>query len=709
MKISIKNLPTVGKRRLYYLNQLGINTIEDLFFYSPIRIEDRRSIDFINYDFTKLTTNTKVTIIGKIITYKEIATKNGLGLLKVVVETLHQPKKLFTLVWYKKLNKKFDVFLSLKNKLEKDLYIIAYGKVIETNISFSEIRVEDYEIFKDINEDSIHTNRLVPVYSLSENISQQWFRELVYYAINNYKLNDYLPVEIIQSENFLDLNTAIKNLHFPDTWQLHMDAKRRLTFDKFLLLQLAVLKVKKNILSKKKIGSYTIKRHLLTPFKERLKKLITNFDFTKAQKRVINELFKDMLSDRPMNRLLIGDVGSGKTIVAISCALLAVENGYQVAFMVPTEILAEQHYYNLKSYIGDLYDYEKNRNICLALLTSKTPKKQKEKIIDEIEKGRIDIVVGTHSLLNPKIKFKNLSLVIIDEQHKFGVIQRKKLYEKSRLPDVLIMTATPIPRSLAMTIYGELDVSIIDELPSGRKPIKTMFYEIDNYDYKFVLEQLSIGAKVYMVYPIIEDSKLELRTLVEEYEKLSNTIFKDYKCGLLHGKLKPQQKQQVMEKFRNGEYQVLFSTSVIEVGIDVPDATLMVINHVERYGLSQLHQLRGRVGRGVEQSYCILLGKLTTEEAKRRVEVMLSTNDGFEIANQDLLIRGPGSIFGTLQHGAKDLDFSDILKFPDLLYKSKKYAEIITFTKKFKFEQLKELFKKVYIKYAKNFELGPVG
>lgn len=709
MKISIKNLPTVGKRRLYYLNQLGINTIEDLFFYSPIRIEDRRSIDFINYDFTKLTTNTKVTIIGKIITYKEIATKNGLGLLKVVVETLHQPKKLFTLVWYKKLNKKFDVFLSLKNKLEKDLYIIAYGKVIETNISFSEIRVEDYEIFKDINEDSIHTNRLVPVYSLSENISQQWFRELVYYAINNYKLNDYLPVEIIQNENFLDLNTAIKNLHFPDTWQLHIDAKRRLTFDKFLLLQLAVLKVKKNILSKKKIGSYTIKRHLLTPFKERLKKLITNFDFTKAQKRVINELFKDMLSDKTMNRLLIGDVGSGKTIVAISCALLAVENGYQVAFMVPTEILAEQHFYNLKNYIGDLYDYEKNRNICLALLTSKTPKKQKEKIIDEIEKGRIDIVVGTHSLLNPKIKFKNLSLVIIDEQHKFGVIQRKKLYEKSRLPDVLIMTATPIPRSLAMTIYGELDVSIIDELPSGRKPIKTMFYEIDNYDYKFVLEQLSIGAKVYMVYPIIEDSKLELRTLVEEYEKLSNTIFKDYKCGLLHGKLKPQQKQQVMEKFRNGEYQVLFSTSVIEVGIDVPDATLMVINHVERYGLSQLHQLRGRVGRGVEQSYCILLGKLTTEEAKRRVEVMLSTNDGFEIANQDLLIRGPGSIFGTLQHGAKDLDFSDILKFPDLLYKSKKYAEIITFTKKFKFEQLKELFKKVYIKYAKNFELGPVG
>lgn len=705
---SIKNLPTVGKKRLYYLNQLGIYTIEDLLFYFPNKIEDRRSLNFANYELTKLT-DTKVTIIGKVLTYKDFSTKNGLGLLKVVIETLQHPKRFFVLVWYKKLNKKYDVFLSLKNKLEKDFYIIAYGKLIDTKTSFPEIRVEDYEIFKEIKEDSIHVNRLVPVYSLSENLSQQWFRELVYYAISNYKLNDYLPPDIVQSEKFLDLNTAIKNLHFPDTWQLYTDAKRRITFDKFLLLQIAVLKVKKNILSKEKVGRYVLKRHLLTPFKETLKKLIPNFDFTKAQKRVINELFRDMLSDKPMNRLLIGDVGSGKTIVAISCALLAVENGYQVAFMVPTEILAEQHYYNLKSYIGELYDSERNRKIMLALLTSKTPKKQREKIIEEIEKGTIDIVVGTHSLLNPEIKFKNLSFVIIDEQHKFGVIQRKKLYEKSLLPDVLIMTATPIPRSLAMTIYGELDVSIIDELPAGRKPIKTMFYEIDNYDYNFVLEQLDKGEKVYMVYPIIEDSKLELKTLVEEYEKLSNTIFKNYKCGLLHGKLKPQQKQQAMEKFRNGEYQVLFSTNVIEVGIDIPDATVIVINHVERYGLSQLHQLRGRVGRSNKQSYCILLGKLTTEEAKRRVEVMLSTNDGFEIANQDLLIRGPGSIFGTLQHGEKDIDLTDILQFPDLLYKSKKYAEDIIFNKKFKFEELKELFKRVYCKYAKNFELGPVG
>ncbi|MCS7231785.1 MAG: DEAD/DEAH box helicase, partial [Elusimicrobiota bacterium] len=451
MKITLKDIPTVGKKRICYLNQLGIYTIEDLLFYAPYKIEDRRTLNFSNLSFSS---NNKITIVGKIITYKEMVMKNSLGLLKVVIESVSHPKRLFTLVWYKKLNKKYDVFLSLKKKLEKDYYIIAYGKLIEGNFSIPEIRVEDYEIFKDINEESIHTNRLVPVYTLSQNISQQWFREIVYYAINNYKLEEYLPKKIIENEKFLDINTSIRNLHFPDTWQLNDNANKRFIFDKLFMLQLAVLKVKKNILSKNKVGSYIIKRHLLTPFKEKLKKLIPNFDFTKAQKRVINELFKDMLSKKPMNRLLIGDVGSGKTIVAISCALLAIENGYQVVFMAPTEILAEQHYYNLLNYVGDLWNYEKNRQISISLLTSKVSNKQKEKIFYDIENGNIDMVIGTHALLNPKIKFKNLSLVIIDEQHKFGVIQRKTLYEKSNLPDVLIMTATPIPRSLAMTIYG---------------------------------------------------------------------------------------------------------------------------------------------------------------------------------------------------------------------------------------------------------------
>ncbi|MEN3014303.1 MAG: ATP-dependent DNA helicase RecG [Endomicrobiia bacterium] len=706
MKISLKNLPTVGKKRLQYLNKIGIYTLEDLLFYFPAKIEDRRSFNFENLSEK---TNDKITIIGKILTYKEIVAKERLGLFKVVVETVISPKKIFTLVWYKKLNKKYDVFLSLKKKLEKNYYILAYGKPIEGNFSFPEIRVEDYEVFEDLGENTIHTNRLVPIYSLSENISQQWFRELMYSAINNFKLDEYMPKRIILEERFLDLNTAIKNIHFPDTWQLYNEAKRRLIFDKFLLLQLAILKTKQNIISKKKVGNYVIKRHLLTPFKEKLKKLIPNFEFTKAQKKVINELFKDMMSDKPMNRLLIGDVGSGKTIVAISCALLAIENGYQVAFMAPTEILAEQHYYNLESYIGELYDYEKNRKINASILTSKTSKKQKEKILKDIENGVVDIVVGTHALINPKVKFKNLSLVIIDEQHKFGVIQRKKLYEKSELPDILIMTATPIPRSLAMTIYGELDISIINELPHGRKPVKTMYYDIEKYDYKFVIEQLNSNAKVYMVYPVIEETKSEIRTLIEEYEKLSNTVFKNYKCGLLHGRLRSFQKQQIMEKFRKGEYQVLFTTSVIEVGIDVPDATVIVINHAERYGLAQLHQLRGRVGRSEKQSYCILLGKLTTEEAKRRINIMLSTNNGFEIANEDLLIRGPGSIFGTLQHGVSEVDFSEILKYPDLLYKSKKYAEEIVFNKKFDFREVYQLFKKVYLKYANNFNLGSIG
>jgi ATP-dependent DNA helicase RecG len=711
---SVKILPTVGKKRALYLNKLGIYTIEDLLYYLPREIQDRRSLSSFDEYRTNLSPSQKLTVIGKVIFSNTVVAKNNLGIFKVVVETLPKPSAILTLVWYKKLNRRYDVFATLKKQLQKDKndiekYIIAYGKVSDIKTRFPEINVEDYEIIDNLNEDSIHANRLVPIYSLTENISQQWFRELMYNTLKMFTLEEYLPKKILVKEGMFEINTAIKNVHFPDTWQLYAEARKRILFDKFLFLQLAVNKVKKNIVSKPKVGKYEIKKTLLTPFKEKLKSLIPNFDFTKSQKKVINELFNDMLDRKPMNRLLIGEVGCGKTLVAVCCALLAVENGYQVAFMAPTEILAEQHYYNILSYVEGLYNPLRNSYVKVTKLIGKIAKKEKEVILHKISSGEIDIVVGTHALIEENVKFNNLSLIIVDEQHKFGVLQRKKLYEKSILPDVLIMTATPIPRSLAMTLYGELDISVITDLPFGRKPVKTFYYDIENYDWELVLERLKNKEKVYIVYPIIDETKLELKTLVEEYEKLSKTVFKDFSCGILHGRMKTQQKEEVMRKFKDGKIQVLFSTTVIEVGIDIPDATVIVINHAERFGLAQLHQLRGRVGRSDLQSYCILLGKITTPEAEERIKTMLETNNGFEIAKKDLLIRGPGNIFGTLQHGKTEFSFDEILNYTDLLTKAKEYAKKIVFDKEFKNEDLSLLFKKVYSKYAKDFPLASVG
>ncbi len=709
---SIVTLPTVGKKRASYLHKLGIYTVEDLLYYLPREIQDRRSTNFSATQNINLSSTQKITVIGKVIVADTIVAKNNLGIFKVVIETLTKPSIVLTLVWYKKLNRKYDVFSTLKKQLLKngqEKYIIAYGKVSEVRTKFPEINVEDYEVIDNLNEDSIHTNRLVPIYSLTENITQQWFRELVYNTLKTYTLEEYVPKKILSKERLLDISSAIRNIHFPDTWQLYLEAKKRIVFDKFLLLQLAVNKVKKNIVSKPKVGKYEIKRTLLTPFKEKLKSLIRDFDFTKSQKKVINELFKDMLSTKPMNRLLIGEVGCGKTIVAVCCALLAVENGYQVAFMAPTEILAEQHYYNILNYVKDLYNPVKNSVVKVAKLVGKMSKKEKESLLHKISSGEIDIIVGTHALIEEKVSFHNLSLVIVDEQHKFGVLQRKKLYEKSVLPDILVMTATPIPRSLAMTLYGELDISIITDLPFGRKTVKTFYYDIDTYDWKLVLERLENKEKVYVVYPIIDETKLEIKTLVGEYEQLSKTVFRNYQCGILHGKMKSQQKEEVMKKFKEGKIQVLFSTTVIEVGIDVPDATVIVINHAERFGLAQLHQLRGRVGRSELQSYCILLGKITTPEAEERIKTILETNNGFEIARKDLLIRGPGHIFGTLQHGKTEFSYDEILNYTDLLIKAKEYAKKIVFEKEYKDEDLSLLFKKVYSKYAKDFSLASVG
>ncbi len=706
---SIKYLKTVGLRREKFLNKIGIYCVKDLIYYFPRYIQDRRKLSLFE---NNITLSQKITVVGKIVTYEIVYTKNKFGIFKVTIETDIKKFPLLNLIWFKKINKKFDVFTTLKKHIGQEYlnkYIIAYGKISGQIKRIPEVLVEDYELLKSLEEETIHTKRLVPIYSLNTNLKQQWFRELVYNTIKKINFNEHLPKFVIEKEKFLELNSAIKNVHFPDSWQLYNESKKRLMFDKFLFLQIQVQKLKKQLMNKEKVGKYQLKKFLLTPFKHKLSSTINNFDFTSSQKRVIKDLFNDMMSKTAMNRILIGDVGSGKTLVAVSCILLAIENGYQSVFMSPTEILAQQHYFNLMTYFDGLLNPITGKNIKIFLYLGKTPKKEKDLILRQLNNGEIDLLIGTHSLLEEKVEFKNLSLIVIDEQHKFGVLQRKKLYDKSLLADVLIMTATPIPRSLAMTLYGELDISILDELPPGRKTVETRFYQDETVAYEFILERLSFGEKIYFVYPTIEENKLELKSLIEEYKKLSTTIFKNYPCGILHGKMTTQEKQLQMLRFKSGEYKILFSTTVIEVGIDIPDATVMFINHVERFGLSTLHQLRGRVGRADKQSYCILVGNITTEEAKKRVDVMLETNDGFKIAQKDIEIRGPGEIFGYSQHGKSEIDYSDVLKYSDILSKAKEYAKNIVLEEKFSFEEINLLMNNLEVRNKEFIQLGKVG
>jgi ATP-dependent DNA helicase RecG len=393
---SVKYLKTVGSRREQYLNELGIYTVKDLLYYLPRNIEDRKNIFLSETIFIPLK---KVVVIGKILSYKILYTKNKFGIFKSLIKTETKTFPLINLVWFKKINHKYDVFATLKKNVGEQYlnkYIIAYGRVSEKIKHIPEVFVEDYELIDDLNKETIHTKRLVPIYSLNTNISQQWFRELMFNTLNDIFLTEHLPKQILKNENLLDLNTAIKNVHFPESWQLYSESRKRLVFDKFLFLQLKIQLLKKDIMQKKKVGNYELKKFLLTPFKNKMLNLIPNFDFTKSQKKVINELFNDMMSKTAMNRILLGDVGSGKTLVAISCILLAIENGYQVVFMAPTEILAQQHYFNLETYFKDIINPVTRTEIRVGLYLGKTTKKEKDKILEKLNNGQIDLIIGTH-------------------------------------------------------------------------------------------------------------------------------------------------------------------------------------------------------------------------------------------------------------------------------------------------------------------------
>ncbi len=644
---AIQYIKGVGKERAKVLNRLGIKTVKDALYYLPRRYEDRRYIKPI----AQLRYGNIETVKARIVSIELIERRN----LKILEVTLSDGSGVIKAKWF---NQPY-----LKKLFHNQQELILSGIVKRNSfwgIGF-EMENPEYEFYEE-DDEPIHTSRIVPVYSLTKGITQRQMRRIMFSVINDHitSIEDPVPEDILKEFNLPSLNESLQNVHFPSD---HLDVdrlnqfqtpyQRRLAFDEIFLFQLGLSLLKRNKVLSKGI-TFSGSERLVVRLIESLP-----FKLTNAQQRVFREILNDMRSPYQMNRLIQGDVGCGKTIIALMAMLVAVEDGYQACLMAPTEILAEQHYINIHRLVEGL-------GLKIALLTGGIDKSPLEKIAD----GDIPIIVGTHALIEEKVRFKKLGLIIIDEQHRFGVLQRFRLRAKALNPDILVMTATPIPRTLALTLYGDLDYSVIDELPPGRSPVITkIIYQHQKSElYRLITEEIKNGRQVYVVYPVIEESEeLNLKSAIkgkEAFEKL----FPQFRIGLLHGKLKTQEKEEVMTAFKAHKLDILVSTTVIEVGIDVPNATVMVIVHAERFGLSQLHQLRGRVGRGSNQSYCILLAyEPLTEEARQRLDAMVKYSDGFKIAEQDLMIRGPGEFFGTRQSGMPDLKIANIVRDAEII------------------------------------------
>lgn len=660
----IKYIKGIGPRRASLLSKLNIKTIEDLLTFFPKTYQDRTK----NTNIKDIFFANHYCIAGKINNVYERRITQRLSLFCVDID---DNTGTLSAQFFRKINpySKFDIFAGLRSSFLTGKYVYLYG-ICEIKFGRKQMSVEDYEIMENDSDKPEFFQRLVPVYDLTAGITQKFLITLLKKTVKETsELYPDIISNTVKTNKFLmSVNDAIKNLHFPKTLHEAESARQSFALQEFLILQILLLTVKKKNTCEKKTQFYKIKRNLLTPFKN-----ILPFDFTKAQKKAINEIFSDMMSNKMMSRMLMGDVGSGKTIVALSSILLAIENGYQTAIIVPTEILAEQHFLTFTNILQNL-------NVKTELVTSSTLKikKQRERILTEIAEGKTNIIIGTHSIMEDRVKFKNISLIVIDEQHRFGVMQKVAALSKGLMPDVLMMTATPIPRGLAMTVYGEMDISVIDELPPNRTPVET-FCISENLAYKNAIKEISEGGQVYIVFPLVDESdKIELKSAVQEAETLSKTVFKNIKVALLHGKMKPGQKNEIMTSFKNKEFDILISTTVIEVGIDVPNATIIIIQHADRYGLATLHQLRGRVGRGNKKSFCFLISDSKSKTSRQRLEIMTKTTDGFKIASEDLKMRGPGEFTGIKQHGFPEFKAGDIIKDIPLIENARNTAaEII--------------------------------
>jgi len=651
LSTSVRYLKGIGPKRAKSFNKAGISTIEDLLYYFPRRYEDRTNFLAIS----KLQAGQHQTIKARVLARGERKSFRRRGFSIVEAAVGDGTGKLFC-VWF---NQPY-----LADYFKVGTTLVLYGKT-EEYAGRLQMSSPEFEIISGDADESLNIGRIVPVYSLPEGLTQRSMRQCVKSALDEYLpgIGDFLPYDARSRNSFLNLAKSIINIHFPDNLELKKQAYQRLAFEEFFLFQLplALRKLKK----KEKLGiAHKVDGPLAEGFIARLP-----FKLTAAQERVIAEIKEDMARPQAMQRLLQGDVGSGKTVVATIASLLAVQGGYQAAFMAPTEVLARQHYDKISHQVTRSPGHQ-DREVKIILLTSGATQKEKDRIYQEIKQGKVDLVIGTHSLLEQGVQFKNLGLVVIDEQHKFGVGQRALLPQKGPNPDVLIMTATPIPRTLAITLYGDLDISVISELPAGRLPVKTLhFSEKDKLPaYNIAKEQLRQGHQAYIVYPVIEESyALDIAGAKKMHAQLAAGEFKEFRLGLIHGRLKQKEQDRVMLKFKERELDALVSTTVLEVGIDIANATCMIVEHSERFGLAQLHQLRGRVGRGLAESFCLLISDAQTQEARARLAAMVKYHDGFQIAEEDLRIRGPGEFFGRRQHGLTELKIANPLTQMQLL------------------------------------------
>lgn len=646
-------LKGVGPARAELLEkELGLKTVNDLVNFFPNRYIDRTRF----YKISELPeSGAEVQIVGHITSITTEGANRSTRLKAIFSDETGSME----LVWFQGIK-------WIKTALKTNTPYVIFGKVNKFKGVFSMPHPE-MDLLIDFQK-SLQT-AMQPVYPSTENLTKKGISNRVIQNIMQNlflefkdRFQETLSGEILEKNHFKDKNTALFQLHFPENQELLIKAQLRMKFEELFFIQLQLLR--NNLIRKRKIKGYIFEK--VGEYFNNLYEKYLPFSLTEAQKRVIKEIRKDMMHGAQMNRLLQGDVGSGKTIVAVLSAMIAIDNGFQVAFMAPTEILANQHYFSVLELV-------KNLNIQVQLLTGSTKTKERNHIHENLVNGNLNILIGTHALIEEKVKFLNLGLVIIDEQHKFGVEQRAKMWKKNVFPPhILVMTATPIPRTLAMTLYGDLDVSVIDELPPGRKEIKTALrFENQRLSvFKFIRDEITKGRQVYIVYPLIEESEtLDFKNLMEGYESVVREFPRpQYQVSIVHGRMKPADKDYEMQLFVEGKTQIMVATTVIEVGVNVPNASLMLIENPEKFGLSQLHQLRGRVGRGADQSFCILMaGYKLTSEAKTRLQTMVETNDGFKIAEVDLKLRGPGNIMGTQQSGILNLKIADIVKDNDLL------------------------------------------
>ena len=653
----------IGPGREKQLHKLGITNITSLLTYFPRTYEDRRTI----YRIGDLKSGMTGGVVGTVIAVQEKRPRPRLSILEVVIADGTGPLKIVL------FNQGYK-----KNFYKKGQRLYAYGKA---EFQYGSMQMNTPQI-ENLGDGGEPDRGIVPIYALADGVSQFVVRSSVrnWFAANH-ALPEILPAEVREAHQYMTRYDAFKMMHFPESSERYEEARHQLAYEELFVMQsgLALLRNKEQCYKGPKMG----------PNGDLMAQCIENlpFSLTGDQQRALEDIRIDMEDERPMQRLLQGDVGSGKTVVATLSLLKAIENGYQGALMAPTEILAAQHYEGIADVCGNL-------GITIELLTGSTTKKEKERIYEGLADGSINMIIGTHALIQEGVNFYNLGLVIIDEQHRFGVEQRARLQQKGTYPHVLIMTATPIPRTMTLSVYGDLAVSLIKEMPPGRKPVKT--YAVDS-SYKerlrtFFGKEMAEGRQVYVVCPLVEESeKLDLQAAEELYLELKEYFYKAYEVGLVHGRMKSSEKDEVMNAFHRGEISLLVSTTVIEVGVNVPNATIMCIEGAERFGLSQLHQLRGRVGRGSHQSYCILVSDSKNDVSQERLKLMEQTQDGFELAEQDLLLRGSGQLFGLAQSGLPDLRVANIIKDIEILVQARK--DVLEFASQYGMEKLESVMK----------------